>query len=95
MHRRDGNHFNSYSSKKLIWLHLSSKITEIYNEETIEEILKTLKHFMIDNTTPGEFKNASWEEYKDFLRLSEHPNKVIAEHARLLMARLKTDNPWM
>ena len=31
MHRRDGNHFNSYSSKKLIWLHLSSKITEIYN----------------------------------------------------------------
>ena len=71
------------------------KITEIYNEETIEEILKTLKHFMIDNTIPGKFKNASWEEYKRFKILSEHPNKVIAEHARLLMARLKTDNPWM
>ena len=71
------------------------KITEIYNEETIEEILKTLKHFMIDNTIPGKFKNANWEEYKDFERLSHHSNKVIAEHARLLMARLKTDNPWM
>ena len=74
---------------------VNRKITEIYNEETIEEILKTLKHFMIDNTIPGKFKNASWEEYKRFKILSEHPNKVIAEHARLLMARLKADNPWM
>ena len=74
---------------------VNRKITEIYNEETIEEILKTLKHFMIDNTISGEFKNASWEEYKRFEKLSHHSNKTIAEHARLLMARLKADNPWM
>ena len=67
----------------------------LYSEPTIEEITKTLKKLMVDKAEKGYFVNASYNEYKDYERLSNHPNKIISENAKAIMKRLSDENPWM
>ena len=76
----------------------SKKEINKYNESTIEEIMKTLKKLMVDKAEKGYFVNASYSdysEYKDFERLSKHPNKSISDNARAIMKRISDENPWM
>ncbi len=67
----------------------------LYSEPTIEEITKTLKKLMVDKAEKGYFVNASYNEYKDYERLSNNPNKIISENAKAIMKRLSDENPWM
>ena len=67
----------------------------LYNESTIEEIMKTLKKLMVDKAEKGYFVNASYKEYQDFERLSKHQNKTISDNAKAIMKRLSDENPWM
>lgn len=73
----------------------NKKKINLYNESTIEEIMKTLKKLMVDKAEKGYFVNASYSEYKDFERLSKHPNKSISDNARAIMKRISDENPWM
>ena len=71
------------------------KKINLYNESTIEEIMKTLKKLMVDKAEKGYFVNASYKEYQDFERLSKHQNKTISDNAKAIMKRISDENPWM
>ena len=73
----------------------NKKKINLYNESTIEEIMKTLKKLMVDKAEKGYFVNASYKEYQDFERLSNHQNKTISDNAKAIMKRLSDENPWM
>ena len=66
-----------------------------YTEETISEIMNTLKILMVDKAKQGYFKNASYDSYREFEKLSTHKNNKIAENAKAIMKRLSDENPWM
>ena len=68
---------------------------KVYSEETISEIMKTLKKLMVDDAEPNIWKNFEYTQYIQFEKLSTHPNKVISENAKAIMKRISDENPWM
>ena len=66
-----------------------------YSEDTIAEMMKTLKKLMVDDAKPNCWVNHSYSSYRDFERLSTHKNKDISENAKAIMKRLSDENPWM
>ena len=70
------------------------KITQ-YDEDTIAEIMKSLKKLMVEEAPPKYFENANYGEYMDLERLSTHKNPEISENAKAIMKRLSDENPWM
>ena len=66
-----------------------------YTEETLAEMMKTLKTLMVDRTKPNAWKNFEYTKYVQFERLSTHKNKDISENAKAIMKRLSDENPWM
>ena len=66
-----------------------------YSEDTIAEMMKTLKKLMVDDAEPNLWKNFEYAQYVQFERLSTHKNKDISENAKAIMKRLSDENPWM
>ena len=74
---------------------INEKGIKTYTEETISEIMNTLKILMVDKAEQGYFKNANYNSYREFEKLSTHKNNKIAENAKAIMKRLSDENPWM
>ena len=68
---------------------------KIYSEDTIAEMMKTLKKLMVDDAEPNLWKNFEYAQYVQFEKLSTHKNKDISENAKAIMKRLSDENPWM
>ena len=66
-----------------------------YSEDTIAEMMKTLKKLMVDDAEPNLWKNFEYTKYVQFEKLSTHKNKDISENAKAIMKRLSDENPWM
>ena len=66
-----------------------------YSEDTIAEIMKTLKKLMVDDSKPNTWINFEYAQYVQIERLTNHPNKIIAENAKAITQRLIEDNPWI
>ena len=79
----------------LIWSYTDSKYLKIYTEETMAEIMKSIKKLMVDKSEPGKWKEFDYMHYKDFEELEKHKNKTISENAKAIMDRLIQDNPWL
>lgn len=73
----------------------SKKYSEYYTEETMEEIMKSLRELMVNRAPEGKLKNHSYSSYLDFKRLSKSENKTISQCAKDIMRRLEQDNPWL
>ena len=74
---------------------LRKEIISLYIEDTIAEIMKTLKKLMVDDAEHNYWINHSYSSYKNFAKLTKHSNKDIAENAKAITQRLIEDNPWI
>ena len=66
-----------------------------YREDTIAEIMKSLKKLMVEEAPPKYWENMDYNTYREFEKLSTHKNPEISENAKAIMKRLSDDNPWM
>ena len=66
-----------------------------YSEDTIAEIMKTLKKLMVDDSKPNTWINFEYAQYVQIERLTNHSNKIISENAKAITQRLIEDNPWI
>ena len=68
---------------------------KIYSEETMAEIMKSLKKLMVDKAAPKTWVNFDNMQYMEFERILNHPNPEISENAKAIMRRLEEENPWL
>ena len=73
----------------------NKEYSKYYNEETMEEIMKSLREILVNRSKAGELVNTSYPGYLDYERLSKHTNKTISQCAKDIMRRLEQDNPWL
>ena len=69
--------------------------SKTYSENTISEIMKTLKKLMVDKAEPNHWINFEYAQYVQFEKLTNHTNKDISDNAKAITKRLVEDNPWM
>ena len=69
--------------------------SKTYSENTISEIMKTLKKLMVDKAEPNHWINFEYAQYVQFEKLTNHTNKDISDNAKAITKRLVDDNPWM
>ena len=68
---------------------------KIYSEETMAEIMKSLKKLMVDKAAPKTWVNFDNMQYMEFERILNHPNPEISENAKAIMRRLEEENRWL
>ena len=73
----------------------NKQYSKYYNEETMEEIMKSLREILVNRSKAGELVNTSYPKYLEYERLSKHTNKTISQCAKDIMRRLEQDNPWL
>ena len=79
----------------LIAAKTNKEYSKYYNEETMEDIMKSLREILVNRSKTGELINTSYPKYLEYERLSKHTNKTISQCAKDIMRRLEQDNPWL
>ena len=74
---------------------LNKDYIKIYSEETMAEIMKSLKKLMVDKAAPKTWINFDYGKYLEFEKMSKSKNPEISENAKAIMDRIALDSPWV
>ena len=70
-----------------------------YDDAIMEEAIKGVKKYLVDEAPKGHWTNESFLGYKEFeyyaQRAKEQGKPEMEANARAIMARIVEDNPWM
>ena len=74
---------------------LGDRYTDIFDDTTKKEAMKTVKKLMVDDAPDGFNKNAEFSEYKTMEIYLTSKDPEMVDMAKTIMKRLSDENPWM